>query len=155
MHGVNLCLRSFAAIVIRYVSNAAAWCWKRQSSGNKACSEPSQRWHVLPPLSSRFAYFDFFPCGHFHPQHNAILSARVLRQHLKRLRVALRRCCWHRKANSYDWLWPYVALVIRLHRCSEWHYSDILSRVFLFGSHQAVKQMMCLFSSLISPQPAL
>lgn len=37
------------------------------------------------------------------------------------------------KINSYDWLWPYVALVIRLHRCTEWHYSDIERFVFLTG----------------------
>lgn len=32
------------------------------------------------------------------------------------------------KSNSYDWLWPYVALVIRLRRCSERYFcSDIES----------------------------
>lgn len=31
------------------------------------------------------------------------------------------------KSNSYDWLWPYVALVIRLRRCTGWNYSDIES----------------------------
>lgn len=47
------------------------------------------------------------------------------------------------KSNSYDWLWPYVALVIRLHRCTEWHYW--LLRVFLTG----YKTNDVLFFSLI------